>query len=89
MRELRLTAQFRRDDRRVRRRGKDTDRLDRIIRKLLHGERLEPRHRAHWLSGDLSRYWECHIAADWLLIWDDDGNTITLIRTGTHADLFR
>ena len=61
MRDLRLTAQFRRDDRRVRRRGKDTDCLDRVIRKLLDGERLEPRHRAHRLSGDLSRYWECHI----------------------------
>ena len=89
MRELRLTAQFRKDDRRVRRRGKDTDRMDRIIEKLVSGERLEPRHRAHRLSGNLSPYWECHIEPDWLLIWDDDGSTVTLIRTGTHSDLFR
>ena len=89
MRELRLTAQFRKDDRRVRRRGKDTGHIDRIIKKLLAGERLEPQHRAHRLSGDLSPFWECHIEPDWLLIWDDDGSTITLIRTGTHSDLFR
>lgn len=89
MRELRLTAQFRRDDRRIRRRGKDAGRMDRVIKKLLIGEHLEPQYRAHRLSGDLSPYWECHIEANWLLIWDDDGSTITLIRTGTHSDLFR
>ena len=42
MRELRLTAQFRRDDRRIRRRDKDTGRMDRVIKKLLNGEQLEP-----------------------------------------------
>jgi mRNA interferase YafQ len=89
MRELRVTAQFRRDDRRIHRRGKDTNRMDRIVEKLVAGERWEPQLRAHRLSGDLSPYWECHIESDWLLIWDDDGSTITLIRTGTHSDLFR
>lgn len=74
MRELRLTAQFRRDDRRIRRRGKDTGRMDHVIKKLLNGEHLEPQFRAHRLSGDLSPYWECHIEANWLLIWDDDGS---------------
>ena len=63
--------------------------MDRVIKKLLVGERLEPQYRAHRLSGDMSPYWECHIEANWLLIWNDDGNTITLIRTGTHSDLFR
>ena len=89
MRELRLTAQFRRDDRRVRRRGKNTDSLDRIVQTLVAGEPLEPQQRAHRLVGDLAPYWECHIESDWLLIWEDDGSTITLIRTGTHSDLFR
>ena len=63
--------------------------MDRIINRLLAGERLAPRHLAHRLAGNMSPYWECHIEPDWLLIWDDDGSTITLIRTGTHSDLFR
>ena len=63
--------------------------MDRVIEKLVAGERLETWHRVHRLSGELSPYWECHIESDWLLIWDDDGSTITLIRTGTHSGLFR
>ena len=48
--------------------------MDHVIKKLLNGEHLEPQFRAHRLSGDLSPYWECHIEANWLLIWDDDGS---------------
>ncbi len=34
--------------------------------------------------------WECHIQPDWLLIWEqeDEIRLISLIRTGTHSDLF-
>ncbi|MYK57872.1 MAG: type II toxin-antitoxin system YafQ family toxin, partial [Rhodospirillaceae bacterium] len=44
--------------------------------------------RMHRLSGDWFRAWECHIEPDWLLIWRIDDDSLVLIRTGTHADLF-
>lgn len=34
--------------------------------------------------------WECHIEADWLLVWEQNDRQLTLLMldTGTHADLF-
>ncbi len=85
---LLTTAQFKRDVRRVSKRGKDLDQLWAIVEKLLARQPLAPRHRPHRLSGQWARFWECHIAPDWLLIWDQQDDALTLVRTGTHADLF-
>ncbi|MBP3776115.1 MAG: type II toxin-antitoxin system mRNA interferase toxin, RelE/StbE family [Prevotella sp.] len=34
--------------------------------------------------------WECHIKGDWLLVWEQNDNLLTLLftNTGTHSDLF-
>ena len=88
MRELHTTAHYRRNERRMRRRGKDISKLDSVVERLLAGEPLDPRQRVHQLVGNWHPLWECHIEPDWLLVWDDDGNTVTLMRTGTHSDIF-
>ena len=88
MRELILTARFRRDLRRAARRGKDGQKLSEITERLIAGETLHPRHRVHQLVGNWAPLRECHIENDWLLVWDEDDTTVTLIRTGTHADIF-
>ena len=88
MRELILTGRFRRYLRRMARRGKDSRRLGEITERLIRGEPLSPRHRMHQLMGNWAPLWECHIENDWLLIWDEDNDSVTLIRTGTHADIF-
>ena len=88
MRKLILTTRFRRDLRRAARRGKDPERLKSITESLVAGETLESPQRAHQLAGNMAPLWECHIENDWLLVWDQDDTTVTLIRTGTHADIF-
>ena len=88
MRELILTTRFRRDLRRAARRGKDERRLREVLDALVAGEPLEPRHRAHQLTGNMAPLWECHIENDWLLVWDEDETTVTLMQTGTHSDIF-
>jgi mRNA interferase YafQ len=88
MRALRTTKQFDRDLRRAKRRGKTLDKLWQIVELLVRGEPLASRCRRHRLSGEWNRLWECHIEPDWLLIWDESEETLTLVRTGTHADLF-
>ena len=88
MRELVLTTRFRRDMRRMARRGKNPDRLKVVIDKLVANEPLEPGYLAHRLTGDLRFVWECHVENDWLLLWQEDDTTVTLIRTGTHSELF-
>ena len=76
MRQLILTTRFRRDLRRAARRGKDPARLGSIIERLVAGEPLE----SHQLAGNLAPLWECPIENDWLLVWDEDAATVTLIR---------
>ena len=89
MRKLRPTTQFKKDIKRAKSRGKDITKLEEIIQKIQMETPLDPRNNRHRLSGSLAPNWECHIEPDWLLIWDEAEEEIRLIRTGTHADLFR
>ena len=88
MRPLRATGQFERDVKRLKKRGLDLALLWQVVAVLQCGDRLEPRHRPHRLSGAWREFWECHIRPDWLLIWSDSDDAIVLVRTGSHADLF-
>ena len=88
--ELELTHQYLKDLKLARKRGLDENKLNEIILKLIKGEELPPKNRDHNLSGDYKGFRECHISPDWLLIYGRDITVkiITLIRTGTHSDLF-
>jgi mRNA interferase YafQ len=88
MRSLKTTKQFERDLRQAKRRRKDLDKLWAIVELLMRGAALPARCRRHKLSGEGDRLWECHLEPDWLLIWDETEEHLTLTRTGTHADLF-
>lgn len=88
MKELTRTTGFRRDLRRSARRGKDIRKINEIIDLLVAGKPLETRHRRHRLTGNRYSLLECHIEPDWLLVWDEDDTTVTLLHTGTHADIF-
>ena len=88
MKELKPTNRFLRDLKLARKRGKDLRKIEAVIDAVAQSQPLAPKHRVHRLQGDMKGLWECHIEPDWLLIWDETEDTITLIRTGTHADLF-
>lgn len=62
--------------------------LQEIVDRLATNEPFEPRNRRHQLAGNWYPLWECHIEPDWLLVWDEDDTTITLMHTGTHSDIF-
>ena len=85
---LRTTTRFERDLKRADRRGKNLNKLWRVVERLLSRQALDPRHRPHRLSGEWSAFRECHLEPDWLLIWDQRPDVLILVRTGTHADLF-
>jgi mRNA interferase YafQ len=80
---------FKKELEKCRKRGLNVQDLRVVLERLINDEPLEVRHR-HLLSGNYVNHWECHIRPDWLLIYvlDDEENTITLVRTGTHSDLF-
>ena len=68
----------------------DIDLLDNIIRTLARGEKLPDKNKDLELTGDWVGHRECHILPDWLLIYriEDDLLVLTLVRTGSHSDLF-
>ena len=50
--EIRFTGQFKKDLKRAKKQGKDTDELFAVIDKLSNGEVLEEKYRDHGLSGN-------------------------------------
>lgn len=91
MLKLETTGQFRKDYKRVKKRGYDMQLLQAVIDTLLAGKKLGRKHRDHPLSGDYVGFKECHILPDWLLVYaiDHDKLILTASRTGTHSDLFQ
>lgn len=86
---IKYQTAFKKDYKRIKKRGYDTRLLEAIVKKLAAGEKLEEKNHDHALTGNWSGYRECHITPDWLLIYKiDDGELILILtRTGSHVDL--
>nr|WP_294778975.1 type II toxin-antitoxin system YafQ family toxin [Prevotella sp.] len=52
--------------------------------------KLPPSYKSHKLHGNLEGIWECHITPDWLMLWEQNDEKLTLLflNNGTHSDLF-
>ncbi len=89
-RDIVWTSRFKKDYKTILKRKLDINLLDEVIRILARGDALPPQYSDHALSGNFSGFRECHIAADWLLIYSVEDNNLVLVlsRTGTHSDLF-
>ena len=87
---IRPSTRFQKDLKRIQKRGYDLALLTAVIKKLAAGEELPPKNLDQQLVGDYGGCRECHIAPDWLLVYEIDGNELILYltRTGTHSDLF-
>ncbi|MDO5395255.1 MAG: type II toxin-antitoxin system YafQ family toxin [Bacteroidales bacterium] len=90
MYDIEVTNRFLKDLKLARKRNLDENKLNDIVKRLANGEPLPEKNRDHALVGDYRGCRECHITPDWLLIYSvkDVLKIITLIRTGTHSDLF-
>jgi len=53
---------------------------------------LPPEYLDHPLKGSWHDFRDCHVRGDWVLIYSikesDEGEMVTFVRTGTHAELF-
>lgn len=92
-RALKETGQFKKDKKRIKGSGRyDWARMRSIVKELMNDRPQGVKHRDHDLSGDYAGVRECHVEPDWLLIYDKEGDvqagTLTLIRTGSHSELF-
>ncbi len=90
MLKIMFTSRMKRDVKRMKRRGKDMEKLIAVIDTLARREPLPPRNRDHALTGNLSDFRECHVEPDWLLLYQvfEDRLILSAVATGTHAELF-
>jgi len=89
--KIKTTNRFEKDFIRCTKRNYNIDALGLVIELLESSGKLPFQYKPHLLSGNFNGYWECHIKPDWLLIWrhNENDKVIELVRTGTHADLFK
>lgn len=87
---IKYETTFKKDFKRIVRRGYDIHLLEEVIEILADGQHLPPKYKDHCLTGNYSDCRECHITPDWLLIYQINDNELILYltRTGTHSDLF-
>lgn len=82
------SSRFRKDVKRVKRRGKDMAKLRTVLTMLARQVALPPEYRDHALRGDWIGFRDLHIEPDWLLLYRIECNEVQLARSGTHSDLF-
>lgn len=81
---------FKKDFKKIKKRGYDISRLEKIVELLANEVPLPEQFKDHNLSGNYNGFRECNIAPDWLLIYQVNNNELVLVlsRTGSHSDLF-
>ncbi len=86
---LYLTNGFKRDYKKIIKRGYDATLLENVVDILLKGKSLPEKNKDHALTGNWKGYRECHILPDWLLIYEiiEDRLILSLTATGSHSDL--
>ena len=84
------STSFKRDFKRVVKRGKDPEKIKQVVRILCAQTPLPPALHDHPLKGKYSGYRDCHVEPDLVLIYRVVQDQLQLIcfRLGTHSDLF-
>ena len=87
---IKFTTTYKKSYKRAKKRGLNLKLLDDVVDELRQGRKLDAKYHDHELHGNWAGFRECHIQADWLLVYlvENDILTLTLVETGTHADIF-
>jgi len=83
------TSQFKKDIKRLKKRGKNLEKLGDVVRLLAADEPLEEKHRDHALIGRWIGSRDCHIEPDWILIYRNESEALYMERSGSHIDIFK
>jgi mRNA interferase YafQ len=84
------SKRFEKDLKRCQKRGLSMQLVFEAIKLLESAGSLPVQYRSHKLVGDKRGLWECHIQPDWLMVWEQNDELLTLLflQTGTHSDIF-
>lgn len=89
--KIKFTSRFKKDLKQAKKQGKDIEKLFEIIEKIAKDEAPDEKYRDHSLEGIYKGTRECHIEPDFLLIYEkiEEVLVLSLVRTGSHSDLFK
>ncbi|MDR3628163.1 MAG: type II toxin-antitoxin system YafQ family toxin [Ignavibacteriaceae bacterium] len=85
---VKRTSIFKSDYKKAIKQNKDIEKLKEVIITLCKNEQLDPKYKDHPLSGKFRKYRDCHIEPDWVLIYEINEMELSLIRLGSHSELF-
>lgn len=88
MRRPAYSGRFKRDFKLAEKRGKDLDKLERLMLLIAEGGQLPESYKDHPLRGEWKGFRDAHIGPDWILIYRLEENVVHFERTGSHSDLF-
>lgn len=90
--QLKYTSEFKKNYKKIKKQGKDVEKLKIVVSKLANGLELEEKYKNHMLTN--SKYYkncgECHNEPDWLLVYQyiDNELILVLVATGSHSEVF-
>lgn len=89
--KIKFTSRFKKDLKLAKKQGKDIEKLFEIVDEIANDEILDEKYRDHSLIGNYKGTRECHIEPDFLLIYEkiEDILVLSLVRVGSHSDLFK
>ena len=82
------TTQFKKDLKRLKRRGKDLQKIVFFLEEVALGKTDLEKYSIHPLRGNWKGRLDAHIEPDWILIYRFYEDEILLERSGSHSDLF-
>lgn len=89
MKGLVYTTKFKKD---LKRKGKTAPGVEMVLRDVITalraGQELPPKMKDHPLQGDWKDHRDCHLKPDLVLIYKTDEADVTLVRLGSHSELF-
>ena len=88
MLEFQTTNRFNKDLKKNLKRGKDREKIQKVMSTIINEIPMQQKYRDHKLHGEWKDCRECHIEPDWLLIYRLEKNFVSFERTGSHAELF-
>ena len=89
MRALVRTTKFKRDYKREKRTDAQLDAVFvPVVEILLGNDPVPERLQDHALGGNRKGYRDCHVRPDLVLIYAISSETLTLVRIGSHSEVF-
>ena len=90
--QIKYTSEFKKNYKKIKKQGKNIEKLKVVVSKLANGLELEEKYKNHMLNDNkcYKNCGECHIEPDWLLIYQyiDNELVLVLVTIGSHSELF-